>query len=1001
VSTTSSNSHNTPTDIASVEHDSHPVGTTVKVTKFFEFVPVRKQTATKNATKYLAKIRHLMQAYALARPTTRFRLRVLKAKNNKGHFVYAPKSDANIEDAVLKVIGKDCALQCDWTALEADGFEVHAFLPKPTASGPKITNQGTFVSIDARPVSSSRGTIKQVVTAFKDRLRKSNPSLAGVKDPFFCMNIICPTDSYDPNIEPAKDDVMFENANVVLGVVDKLLKSYYPEAMVEVEDIERPMSAEQPYEDQADGSRARSQTPPPPIYEDEPEMPSENSTSEARSEQPRWRSSMYGIDEDDLEFLQDSQAPVIEEEEGLRAADVSSPWTIARMNAAIKPKQPVSNGKLLSPAKSQTNTTPRPSSPSPAITPNRPFSTGPLTPQTSSRANMARSPLDNELEHSIRRLPAPSSECEFGVGSEDGRMPRDRHRISTPPSVSGTSTHFAQSEQHRPDSWLSQFSQFGPMPHEMPPPTRSAPQRGQCKQQAFTNKPFTQPARKSNGTWFGQPMPGAQPSPPTRRQKRAKNPEVPLFPNDTPLVGNSLYSEDNTDIRDFFGRGRGPMESNNTQSSSFTPINPQSQSSQFRGQPSFSRSERGLTINGSSRASSAEPQLRPKRVRDQLLLNDNRGLSAEPRDMAEQFRAYAEREGPVRASSAGSEMSMLFKDRSTGINDAIYMHSDDGTRPEPRNMARQFQAYHNSFAPSPAPRPSSVDSERPSLIPQRSSQVATALDRHRRDQPSRNAKEMEAYFRAHEDQATPSPAQPASPFRRTDPRLAPPHEKSRRLRRRTTDGLERTKSSKLPLERTPKGFHIQNLVLTVPISLQRIIKSARKLNMSHNSPEWGYAAEDAYEAFAEPMSERKIMDWVFKLEFMLHEQFERVGGVDTRCELHEGIQRAIDERKEREKAVGVVQQVPASTNSISGEVEDDAVQDNGEISLSDNVQQLKKEKKPDEELFDEDFDMSEFVDLTAEDEMQIMGNVTKEGQGQVQIKGEYDDDIEDETLMDL
>jgi hypothetical protein len=41
---------------------------------------------------------------------------------------------------------------------------------------------------------------------------------------------------------------------------------------------------------------------------------------ETPSEQPRWRSTVYGVDEDDLEFLQDSQAPVIEEEAGLRAA---------------------------------------------------------------------------------------------------------------------------------------------------------------------------------------------------------------------------------------------------------------------------------------------------------------------------------------------------------------------------------------------------------------------------------------------------------------------------------------------------------------------------------------------------------------------------------------------------------------------------------------------------------------------------------------------------------
>jgi DNA mismatch repair ATPase MutL len=186
---------------------------------------------------------------------------VLKAKNNNGDFVYAPKLDANIEDVFLKVIGKECALQCDWTALEADSFETHAFLPKPTtASGPKIANQGAFVSIDARPVSSSRGTSKQAITAFKDRLRKSNPSLAGVKDPFLCMNIICPPDSDDPTLNPAKDDVMFDNGDVVLGVVQKLFKSYYPEAVVEVEAVEQPMSVEQSYEPQSDETRAETPT---------------------------------------------------------------------------------------------------------------------------------------------------------------------------------------------------------------------------------------------------------------------------------------------------------------------------------------------------------------------------------------------------------------------------------------------------------------------------------------------------------------------------------------------------------------------------------------------------------------------------------------------------------------------------------------------------------------------------------------------------------------------
>jgi hypothetical protein len=39
------------------------------------------------------------------------------------------------------------------------------------------------------------------------------------------------------------------------------------------------------------------------------------------------------------------------------------------------------------------------------------------------------------------------------------------------------------------------------------------------------------------------------------------------------------------------------------------------------------------------------------------------------------------------------------------------------------------------------------------------------------------------------------------------------------------------------------------------------------------------------------------------------------------------------------------------------------------------------------------------VDLTAEDEADIMGKIGEESQ--VQVKGEYDDDIEDKMLMDL
>ncbi|KAE8822778.1 hypothetical protein PTNB85_09039 [Pyrenophora teres f. teres] len=549
-------------ELASTVHDSHPVGTTVKVAKFFDYIPVRKQTALKNSSRFLAKIRRLMQAYALARPTTRFRLHVLKARNSNSDFVYAPKADANVEDAALKVVGKDCALQCDWTAMEADGFEIHAFLPKPTANRSKISGQGAFVSADGRPLSSSRGTIKQIVVAFKERLRKSNSSLAGVKEPFFCMNIICPPGSYDPNIEPAKDDVMFENSEVVLSVVNRLLTSYYPEASGDASDEEPPLSSQQHLDTPpetlqgSDGPSINIQEHATPIPEGRPKS----------REQPRWRSAMYGIDEEDIEYLQDSQAPTIEQEDGFRAVEVSNPWTIARMNAAIKPKPVADNGQLLSPAKSQTGVTARSSSPNPYVTPNRPLLKRSLTPQTSLRSTVARSPLDEELERSFQRLSQGPSEADaFGNGGEE-RLAEQRHNDLMSPSVGvRRSNHVAPTDFQRA-SLL--FPQSSPASQDMFPPAPSAPPKAQRKRQTYTNKPFAPPAMQSNDVWSGQQFPASQPPKPPGRQKRTNDPgrsfQAPYTPHPPRLeqtermTGPQIYSEDDSDIRHFFEQSRQP-----------------------------------------------------------------------------------------------------------------------------------------------------------------------------------------------------------------------------------------------------------------------------------------------------------------------------------------------------------------------------------------------------------------------------------------------------------
>ncbi|KAI4915699.1 hypothetical protein J4E90_004144 [Alternaria incomplexa] len=905
-------------ELASTEHDSHPVGTTVKVTKFFDFIPVRKETAIKNSAKTLAKIRRLMQAYALARPTIRFRLRVLKAKNSNGDFVYAPKADANIEDAVLKVIGKDCALQCDWTALEADGFEIHAFLPKPGASGPKIAHRGAFVSIDARPVSNSRGTIKRIITTYKERLRKSAPALAGVKDPFFYMNIICPPDSYDPNIEPAKDDVMFDNSEVVVAVVDKLLKAYYPEAIQDIPDIqdaEMPTSAQQQYEPQFEElpSRVESSIT---IHDDEPANRNEQPTTDPAQALPRWRSSMYGIDEEDLEFLQENPAPVVEteEEKGLRAVEVSNPWTIARMNTMIKPKQAVSNEQLPSPAKSQRSSDPHRPSPSPAVTPRRPLSAVPLTPQTLSKTNM-RSPLDAELERSIQHMSRLSSEA----GALDDRIQerdtddRGRHERIGPLPQNASSSHFARSDINSIKSGLADYNQIGKGSQRLTSPVTPAP-RNRRTQPGYVNTPFAPSKQRSNAMGLGEYLLGTQALEPARRQKQAKKTGGAPFPNNASsspsrpaldpadrLVARQLHSNNNTDIRNFFGRGR----------------------------------DKGISeslVDGFPRASSAEPQSRSKRIRKSSLVNDDGQMNIDPRRVADQFRAFAE-------------------------------HEDHTFGPQMSNRISKPPATHR---------------------------------------PDQSAKEIEAYFKTQEQQHSSSLSRPQKAPQRQEPRIAPPHEtaKTRRPRRRTTDALERTKSSKLPLERTPDGFQIQDLVFHLPASIDTIVQSSRKLDMQRNSPEWGYASESAYDVFGEPVREKKIMEWVITLDALLCKRYERIDGPDARCEIHEGIQRALDARKEADDLTQREESISQDVQrAAGGRFEHDVSMDFGGASGVVVQQPVVEEEKKVHDDGEFDFDMEEFVDLTGGDERQSMGTA---GEADVSgIKGEFDDDIEDEMLMDL
>ena len=298
----------------------------------------------KEASKHLSRIKRLLQTYALVRPNVRLSLKVLRAKTEKGNFTYAPtlRVSNTTEDAMLKIFGKNIVSQCAWSVLETNGFELSAFLPRPDADPASISNGGRFISIDSRPMQASRGALKQIVALCKETLRKSKTKLESVKDPFLFLNFTCPTGAYDANVEPSKDDVLFDHEENVIDIAKRLLEAFYlhtDEQTVEcgvvtattsndstihtneVFGVEREQVVAPQHQDNGDASM---------IGDDEPTF------AELRPVSQEWRGNMHGCDDEDMDLLleMDERAAIegqLEIKKTATDVHLSNPWTIAKM----------------------------------------------------------------------------------------------------------------------------------------------------------------------------------------------------------------------------------------------------------------------------------------------------------------------------------------------------------------------------------------------------------------------------------------------------------------------------------------------------------------------------------------------------------------------------------------------------------------------------------------------------------------------------------------------
>ncbi len=208
------------------------------------------------------------------------------------------------------------------------------------------------------------------------------------------MHLRCPPESYDVNIEPAKDDLLFSNTPEVMSLVDAFFRQYYGElsssALVERRSVHKDKAV--PVLDQGFDILLANKSPMPPgkaassrqIHSNpdlveieidstlrdedltgdvqhltspgqvafEQQTPGNQDGSGApgliadearKAPVSDSRNNMYGVDDEDLMDLgsppptQDSNADA-HEEDGLRNARVTNPWSLARLHAPTRQK---------------------------------------------------------------------------------------------------------------------------------------------------------------------------------------------------------------------------------------------------------------------------------------------------------------------------------------------------------------------------------------------------------------------------------------------------------------------------------------------------------------------------------------------------------------------------------------------------------------------------------------------------------------------------------------
>ncbi|GAA5999464.1 ATP-binding mismatch repair protein [Rhodotorula paludigena] len=213
-------------------------GTTVKVDRLFDALPVRRKELVKNAKREFGKALDLLQAYAVinsgvrievknvtkGKPTLHLKTTASTSLRTSFSHVFAPKSLASLLDLDLSLevaTERSVLKRVEGAADASTTVKVLGLISKPVNGHGRTASNRQFYYINGRPFQPSK-IAKAVNEVYKQYNANQFPTIVA--------DFQLSTDAYDVNVSPDKRTIFLHSeGNLITALKEQLVRFFEPE----------------------------------------------------------------------------------------------------------------------------------------------------------------------------------------------------------------------------------------------------------------------------------------------------------------------------------------------------------------------------------------------------------------------------------------------------------------------------------------------------------------------------------------------------------------------------------------------------------------------------------------------------------------------------------------------------------------------------------------------------------------------------------------------------